>query len=139
MGYCMQMMGGFIVNPADKAAAALAAVKTIPLNCYSWVDMDRVRSAEQLVDAVRSWRWDARVLEDGEYNASVGAVGDIIVDGFYGDKSGDDHVLFGALAPFVNDGDSIEMMGEDGARWRWLFRGGKCVEQAGRIVYDEEV
>ena len=55
---------------------------------------------------------------------------------FLGEKLGDDEVLFEAIAPFMNDG-FIEMQGEDGHHWRWVFKDGKLHDVPGRVVFDD--
>ena len=73
-----------------------------------------------------SWRWE--VEEDEDHN--------IISINFCGEKSGDDLILFDAIAPFVEPGSMIEMLGEDGAKWRWIFDGKTCEEKYAKIVWD---
>ena len=73
------------------------------------------------------WRWDI------EENDRTGAVTDIW---FAGEKLGDDETLFQAIAPWVKDGSFIEMMGEDGAFWKWVFQDGEVTTQYGTVVYE---
>lgn len=41
--------------------------------------------------------------------------------------------LFNALAPFVRPGSFIQMNGEDGEQWRWVFDGSTCTEKSPTI------
>ena len=55
---------------------------------------------------------------------------------FEGEKYGDDDLIFNAIAPYVEDGSYIQMNGEDGAIWRWVFENGKCVEKQATITFN---
>jgi hypothetical protein len=55
---------------------------------------------------------------------------------FIGEKLGDDDVLFDAIAPYVRAGSYITMRGEDGAIWRWSFKGLSCIEEYGKIIFE---
>lgn len=52
------------------------------------------------------------------------------------EKLGDEFKFFQAIAPYVEVGSYIELQGEDGCRWRWVFDGNICVEQTAKIVWD---
>ena len=43
--------------------------------------------------------------------------------------------VFCALAPFVADDGTIDFQGEDGERWRYHFRRGRCYELEANVVY----
>ena len=92
---------------------------------YAWVNTDEVLQSQTLVDALESWRWKAR----------TDSVGNVCGIEFVGEKSGQDELLFDAIAPYVESGSYIVMRGEDGEVWRWYFEEGTCSEQAGRISY----
>jgi hypothetical protein len=127
MGYCIsQGETQFHIKAAHKAAA-LAAVRRLARDeramsrgssqgdrWYSWVTTDDFYLAKTLEVALSAWRWDATIH---------GNTHDIVGLQFNGEKSGDDEVLFSAIAPFVTDGSYIQMSGEDGAVWRWVFKG----------------
>jgi hypothetical protein len=127
--------------PAAKHADALVALKALverdqaevarrggrQRTLLSWLQPDRILGAETLYDALAACRWP--VIEDDER-------GNITELEFRGEKRGSEDELFAALAPFVEDGSEIRMVGEDGTIWRWLFRDGKVCRQEGRIVFD---
>ena len=135
MGYYMtQRDSSFNMNKAnfDKA---LEAIKTLGSkenlekagNNYSWVDMDFVNSSD-IKEALYMWRWEAEFDKDGN------------IDGiqFRGEKYGcDEIVMLSVIAPYVENGSYIEMQGEDGELWRWVFNDGQCREVNSRIVWDE--
>jgi hypothetical protein len=93
---------------------------------FSWVNTERVLSAETLVDALYAWRWDASLDSNGN------------IEGIYflGEKAGSDDDLMEVIAPFVKCGSYIQMRGEEGEIWRWFFKGGKMYQQEAKIVWD---
>lgn len=84
---------------------------------FSWVDMSFVNSND-IQDIFDCWRWNVELDDEGNI--------DVIL--FRGEKSGEDKLLFDTIAPFVKTGSFIEMTGEDGYCWRWLFKDSKCTE-----------
>jgi hypothetical protein len=129
MGYCMsQDESQFHIKASDKDLA-LRAIKTLMGNkrgSFNWVDASTVKSSRNLTDAMREWRWD---VEEDE-------AGDIVGITFAGEKAGDDLTLFKTIAPFVKSGSYIEMHGEDGTRWRWIFSEKTCVEKTAKVSWD---
>lgn len=86
---------------------------------FSWVDMNYVK-CKILEDALPKCRWD--IYTDTE-------TGDVSSIEFNGEKfSGDEITILSAIAPFVESGSFIEMQGEEGERWRWIFNGKTCKE-----------
>jgi len=143
MGYCMNMQDSSFHIPKASFSDALAAIKSVmnlsdkmhgesfergaeTSRWYSWVNTDAVLASENLTEAMRVWRWMPYVSDSGD------------IDGisFSGEKSGQDEVFFGAIAPFVEKDSYICMRGEDGALWRWYFDGARCLEQNGEVVYE---
>jgi len=127
MGYEMSQAGCSFTIKNVHHAAVLRALKQMMLkgNSYAWVDSDAA-SWKTLECALRAWRWEP------SYNSSL----DIVKLDFVGEKLGDERVLFSKLAPFVQSGSYIEMIGEDGARWRWVFEQGDVVEKPAKIGWD---
>ena len=135
MGYCMEMLNSdFVILPKNKdkalkAILSLAGKETIVDSGgghFSWVD-NRFVNAKTLEAALYFWRWDY-LNEDSATEFPIF---------FVGEKLGDDKILFDAIAPFVKAGSFIEMRGEDGYQWKWVFDGETCKEISGRVVYDE--
>jgi hypothetical protein len=120
MGYGMeQMEAHFVVTDAKKA---LEAIHKIPKGDYGWTDHEAALKADNLQDALEHWRWN--------WNESYAELN------FNGEKhSGDEIILFNAIAPFVEKGGYIQMHGEDGAIWRWYFNGKTCEEQTGIVTF----
>lgn len=143
MGYCMDMQDCKFHIPAARFADALSAIKALMHDTenmhggswsggeqterwYAWVNNTAVLESETLTDALRAWRWRSYLSESG----------DIDFLSFEGEKSGQDEVLFQAIAPYVTSGSYVCMRGEDGAMWRWYFEGGRCIEQEGKVIYE---
>lgn len=142
MGYCMSQNGSkFYIAQADQAAALATALElcnhpekmsagwfdqiTKVWSSFSWVDIDEFRAAKTLVEALKAWRWIIEVDVDDNVIAIL----------FDGEKLGQDQLLFDAIAPWVQDGSYIEMSGEDGSMWRWVFEAGKCHEVQATITW----
>lgn len=87
----------------------------------SWVNEIAVNNSDLFEDALSECRWE--YYED---DSSLW---------FEGEKLGSDYELFCAIAPFVEDGSYIEMSGEDGCLWRWVFENGKCEEIYPTIIW----
>lgn len=109
----------------DKKRAALQAIKSIqdPEGFVSPFYKD----AKNLEYALLSWRW----------KPETNSAGDIIDITFVGEKLGDEHILFAALAPFVTAGSYIEASLGDGYLFRWYFNGKECIDQTPNITWPE--
>lgn len=58
------------------------------------------------------------------------------IDYFTGEKLGDYELeLYDAMAEFVEDG-YIEYLGEDGCKWRYVFKDGKCEEIFPKVTWE---
>ena len=143
MGYCIQQVTADFHIPSANVEAAHKAILNL-MGCteagtggewtggkkvgswFSWVSTQEARESKDLTNAMKAWRWAIDFSEAGDVNSII----------FCGEKYGDDNLLFDAIAPFVTSGSFIEMQGEDGARWRWLFENNACREQDGKIVWD---
>jgi hypothetical protein len=129
MGYCIsQNESKFRIKAADKGLA-LRAIKSLVAEkkrFFRWIDTTAIQDSRNLVDAMSEWRWDIEEDTDGNIDGIA----------FRGEKSGDDLTLFKAIAPFVERGSYIEMRGEDGAQWRWIFNDNTCTEKTAKVVWD---
>jgi hypothetical protein len=145
MGYYMNQRASKFRIPKDKIPLALAAVRALLANdaamgggswgpngkvekWFAWVDMAGFANADTLEKALTAWRWVGFVDD---------ATGDLISLDFNGEKLGDDATLLEALAPFVDDGSYIEMSGEEGTIWRWVFNKGVMEDINAVITWPE--
>ena len=135
MGYCMDQRDSFFVIRKENEHEALQAIKSVAgsetikdgsWRHFSWVSSARFLEATTLDEALQAWRWE--LYRDGD-----GTIGNI---GFCGEKYGDENVLFRAIAPFVESGSYIEMNGEDGSLWRWIFKNGTVDEVSATITWE---
>jgi hypothetical protein len=135
MGYNITLVESKFRIKKDHKAAALEAIRTLANDStkmsgfgysnnertrhYSWVTTDEFFLAKTLEVAFEAWRWKAHVDEKTE---------DVVGLEFHGEKLGDDTILWDAIAPFIEDGSYLQMSGEDGMLWRWVFKGGVMTE-----------
>ena len=134
MGYGMSSMeANFKIFKDDHEAAlesikALAGKETITDSSgkhFSWVETKEFLKARHIEDAFVAWRWEVSFNEDGDIN-------DI---SFNGEKLGDDFILFEAISPFVVEGSYIQMLGENGYIWRWVFKDKSVVEVPAKLFF----
>jgi hypothetical protein len=136
MGYCMNQMAARFQISKSNAPKALAAIKALAGKetigdssgrHFSWVATDDFVNSNTLKEAMDAWRWSIEIDEN---------TGDAINIYFNGEKLGDDTYLFEAIAPYVRAGSFIEMQGEDGCLWRWVFDGKTYREVSATITWD---
>ena len=108
------------IQNLKKALKALRELAAKP-DKLCWVNKDSIRKARTLADAIQEFGWeiDEVELDDCEY-------GDVTAINFIADTMGSENEMFGAMAPAVEDGSYIEMTGDEGERWRWVFEAGGC-------------
>ena len=75
-------------------------------------------SPATLEEAMEGYRYDLH----NDSDSNVTGIGTL------GSHAPHDYKLHNIIAPYVEDGSFIEILGEDGARWRWAFHNGKCIE-----------
>lgn len=128
MGYCIDVTIDNLIIPEDKVIPALNAINAMHdgTRCFAWVLEPLQGGFFHIVDAFRAWRYVAEELETGA----------VAVTYFRGEKQGSCKSLFEAIAPFVEDGATVSMRGEDGAMWQYLFQDGSLREREGRIVWE---
>lgn len=92
-------------------------------------DSSQFMNSKSLEDALSVFRWNP------EIDDLSGAIFELT---FAGENYGNEDLLFETLAPFVETGSQISMVGEDGVIWRWYFKDNKMIKEYGRVVFDEE-
>lgn len=123
MGYAMNQGNTAFALKRENQPPALAAIRALSGKGphggrFSWVDPDFATKCDNFHDIMEEWRWEPE-YDDG---------GNVDNIEFIGEKIGQDKVLFDAIAPFVEPGSFIEMVGEDGTKWKWAFDGMTCKE-----------
>ena len=146
MGYNIDMIIDGVRIPATKREACRQAIIAMfkGNNTYSWVS--KPKGNESLVELFRSWAFSVTENDPGLPYSEDGPVApaDLHLEHYVGDKMGNEAALFEAIAPFVepNEGQeaTIEIRGEDGERWRFIFKEGCCVHQEAVFTWkDSEV
>ena len=115
MGYSMSQVNSSFFMKAENKRKALDSLKSL-------YDLEDCKVFE---DAMDYSDWNVEV--DENYN--------VVKISFEAEKLHDDYDIFVAIAPFVETGSFIEMLGEDGRRWRWLFNGKTCEEKFAKTVW----
>lgn len=116
MGYVIQLTDTHLfIASEDKPAAFEVAKQHIntfgSLSELPWMNNARPSDWDGLEDAFSDWRFPAETDEKGH-----------IVDlQFVGEKIGQEKEFFEAIAPYVSTGSYLEITGEDGAVWRYVF------------------
>lgn len=121
MGYNMYLMDYSVHIKKEDFADALNAVKTAfskDINVQAYLEFDDVMS-------------------EFYYSPEYDENGDICGLRFDGEKLQNDDILWSALAPYMEDGDFIEMEGDDFNRWRWSFRNGTCHEIKPTLIWED--
>ena len=146
MGYCMESKNCNICIPNSKVKHALMAINELHKpevrnkqasggrysggetleKWYSWVTNPGPDGFNTIEEAIKEWRYSCHTTEDG----------DVYIDWFDGQKSGDDNIFFEALAPYIEDGGEIEFVGEDGYHWKYCFDGKEMIELEGKIIWE---
>lgn len=84
-----------------------------------------------------NWRNLILAFGDLRWNVNVDVDYNIIAIQFGGENLWDDKSLFEAVAPYVEDGSFIEMTGDEGEKWRWVFKDGGLKEIYAKVVWEE--
>jgi hypothetical protein len=139
MGYSIDLADSSFRIKKDNVKPALVAVRAMcnavdrmgggssdGRKWFSFADMDEIKNGKTLVEAVGGFRWLLQLDENG----------DVAEIEFEGEKIGDDEFLFQTLAPFVEDGCFLEIRGEDGAHWRWVFDKGQLVTKEAKVSWE---
>lgn len=125
MGYCATQMDSMFYIKKENLSNALKAIKNMPSKEYAWVE-EEFREVNNLGDMLNKWGWYASFDDEGNITS-------IDMDQ---EKLGDEVEMFKAIAPYVKENSYIEMMGEDGYHWRWIFDGETCIEKTPIVMWD---
>ncbi|MDP8218651.1 MAG: hypothetical protein P9M03_07995 [Candidatus Theseobacter exili] len=115
MGYCVDIDVEVLI-PKEKIDGCLQAINEL---------QEFTDKFNTLMEALDNWDYGTSVEDDGNVKITY----------FQGEKWGDDEVLYKAIAPFVKNGSLIEVVGEDGCHWRYIFFNGKAKHQDGIVGY----
>jgi len=93
---------------------------------FSWVDTSTFDDINTLEGMLEEWGW----------LTSMKITNDIVDICFNREKLGDETILFEAIAPYVKHGSYIQMQGEEGSLWRWVFKNGQFEQIFAKITWD---
>jgi hypothetical protein len=132
MGYGMEQTNGRFQIAADKLDDVFNAIQALmskgscePNGEFHWVNTRTVMQARSLREQLMAWRWST-LFDDA---------GNITGLQFTCERYGDDIKLFKAIAPWVERGSYLDMLGEEGDHWRWYFDGITCEELNGMVQF----
>ena len=119
MGVIQSLRSADFHIPADDTSDAFHAIVELMSenqsgSSYDFAYMSRAypESWDRLEDAMQAWRFPIETDEEGN----------VVNIEFWGEKTGDEHVLFERIAPFVETGSTIVMsVGAVGDRTRYTF------------------
>lgn len=144
MGYCITLEKAEFKIKKDNLDAALKALKELGNGSnhpearggswsggkqthkhFSWMNDYNPDDWHHITDVMEAWGYPVTIDKEGD-------VSDIDFDG---EKIGQEEIMFTALAPFVEDKSYIQMRGEDGAKWRWVFSEGKFSQKDAKVSF----
>ena len=134
MGYYMEQTGQqkFIIRAADKDLAFDALKKwekgeVERVGGYGIAVSPPLDNAETLESALSALDWVAENNQQGD------------IEGLYfnGEKLRDEDDWLTYIAPYVEKGSCLTMLGEDGYHWCWYFDGKTCKEYIGEVVFPQ--
>ena len=129
MGYCIENRGNDFEMDMSLANDALKSLKALFSQADfapRWASTETILEAKTFEDALSEAGFD--LLDDGKLYYQIW---------FNGEKYGGDEIkILSAIAPYVTPGSYIEMGGEDGEIWRWVFDGDTVIEKYPRIIWD---
>ena len=126
MGYCMEQVDSKFHIKKENFEKALQTLKTKnPQGNFINKDENEFIDCRTIFEALDKRCW--HLIEDGDINEIC----------FEGEKSHSDLELFDSFAEFVEKGSYIQMSGEDGEIWRWVFDGKTCEAICPKITWKD--
>lgn len=93
-----------------------------------WVDKDVVLKSETLQEAMEGYMYEF-TYDNKDNIVDIQFQGEYEHEGIKTGKIGSEWEIFNAIAPTVEKGSYIQMLGEDGMEWQWEFKRDKCYEK----------
>jgi hypothetical protein len=128
MGYCMSQSDSkfkILKDSFDKIKEAVLAAKERKTR-FGFANIEHLNSNSNIEDIFEEFSWEIEKNEQG----------DVCYIQFTGEKMGNDLEFFNVIASHVVAGSFIEMSGEDGGLWRWVFDGKTCKEISPTIIWE---
>lgn len=130
MGYCISVDSENFSFDKNKSNEILKSVKEAVQNKQitecRWTNANSLLYSDNITELFDEMRFE--VFEKDQ---------DIYGIDFFGEKyDGCEEQFFKAIAPHINDG-YLEYIGEDGDKWRYIFKNGECKEVYPKIIWEE--
>jgi hypothetical protein len=131
VGYNVDVIGVDWVIPLSNECAVLRAMKAMTFSevgsepYISWVNIETLRNASTLIEALHEWNCEVVKGPDG-FVFSEWDIG----------KLGSEERLLQVLAPFSKEGSHVDVCGESNEYWRWVVRRGKLFDVEGIIDFN---
>lgn len=123
MGYCVEISESTFNFNIEKVDEIIETIKEFTKNTTDklrWIDKDDVLQSTNVIEIFSAFRLEL-VLDSTETK--------YIIDYMSGEKLGGYELdFYNCIAEFIND-SYIEYLGEDGEKWRYVFKDGKCEEK----------
>jgi hypothetical protein len=119
MGYCVSLSECNFMIKAENQSKALVALKEL------FKDKHLMGVASHTIQKCRHLEV---ALEEIGYEATFDDDGHIVNLEFLCEKLSDELEVFNSIAPYVEENSYIEMYGEYGGMWRYIFIDGECKE-----------
>lgn len=123
MGYCVEINEStfnFNIEKSDEIIKTIKEFTENKIGKLRWIDESEVFEATNIVEIFSAFRLEL-ALDSAETK--------YIIDYMSGEKLGGYELdFYNCIAEFINDG-YIEYLGEDGEKWRYVFKNGKCEEK----------
>jgi len=132
MGYQISSYNNPFTVLQEKQRGALQALKAslCGTGTYSWASDSALKASRTLGQALEELGWDPSYRSDEDDT--------IIQLRFSREKLGDEDTWLKVIAPYVEAGSYIEVLGEERERWRWVFDGESMREVRARVIWDAE-
>ncbi|MGL5330367.1 MAG: hypothetical protein ACRDD7_13945 [Peptostreptococcaceae bacterium] len=129
MGYCIEVDGGtfqFDVSKADQVLELIKqGIENKKITEERWISFSTILSVNSVEEAFEEFRFKL-YIDDDKYK----------IDYFSGEKLGGyEEQLFRCIAPCIDDG-YIQYEGEDGEKWRYVFKNGVCDEVFPTVIWE---
>lgn len=130
MGYCISVDSENFSFNKNKSNEILKSVKEAVQSKHitecRWTNANSLLYSDNITELFDEMRFEVFEKDQDRYGID-----------FFGEKyDGCEEQFFKAIAPHINDG-YLEYIGEDGDKWRYIFKNGECKEVYPKVVWEE--
>lgn len=114
MGYYINCLDSkFELKTGTDEQALCALKKLAKKKDLDWINNSDILNSNSIEEALEHCRW--KISSDSSLE-------------FLGEKLGNDEDIFNTIASYVKETSYIQISGEDGSLWRWIFEDNICKE-----------